>query len=75
MTAGRSAAAGVLPVRATAMGLVWLGLFSLLYSFGEEIGAWPTWTTGGLSDLDLAVGFLASVAVLVALLASRASGE
>ena len=71
----RAAAADVLPVRATAMGLVWLGLFSLFYSFGEEMGAWPTWNTGGLSGLDLVVGFLAIVAVLVALLASRASGE
>jgi hypothetical protein len=55
-------------LRATAVGLAWLGLFSLLYSLGEEVGAWPKPPLGFLRDLDLIVGLITGVGVLVALL-------
>ncbi|HEV8610377.1 MAG TPA: hypothetical protein VGS98_09975 [Thermoanaerobaculia bacterium] len=56
-------------LRATAIGLVWLALFALVYTLGDEMGAWPKPPLGALRDLDLIVGLLAGVAVLVALLA------
>lgn len=55
-------------LRATAIGLAWLGLFSLLYSLGEEVGAWPKPPLGSLRDLDLVIGLITGVGVLVALL-------
>lgn len=64
----RPEAADVLPVKPTVIGLAWLGLFSLFYSVGEEMGAWPKPSLGALRDLDLVFGFLAAAAVLVALL-------
>lgn len=59
------------PVRATAIGLAWVGLFSLVYSVGDAIGAWPNLSLGGLRDLELAAGFLAAIAVLLGLLVSN----
>jgi len=59
------------PVRATAVGLAWVGLFSLVYSVGDAIGAWPKWPLSQLRDLDLAAGFLAAIAVLLGLLFSN----
>jgi hypothetical protein len=49
-------------------GLLWLALFSLLYTFGDETGAWPKFPPGTFQGLDSIVGFAAGVAVLVALL-------
>lgn len=75
----KAATADVLPVKTSVIGLAWLGLFSLFYSVGEEMGAWPKWPLGELSDLDLVFGFLAAAAVLVAFLvpvrAGAESGE
>ena len=65
------AAADAVPVEATAVGLAWVGLYSLVYSVGDAIGAWPTWPLGGLRDLELATGFLAVIAVLLGLLVSN----
>ena len=59
------------PVRATAIGLAWVGLFSLVYSVGDAIGAWPKWPLGQLRDLELAAGFLSAIAVLLGLLVSN----
>jgi len=59
------------PVRATAVGLAWVGLFSLVYSVGDAIGAWPKWPLSQLRDLDLVAGFLAAIAVLLGLLFSN----
>jgi hypothetical protein len=56
-------------LKATAIGVAWLALFALVYTLGDEMGAWPKPSLGALSDLDLVVGLLAGVAVLVALLA------
>jgi hypothetical protein len=63
--------AEALPVKATAIGLAWVGLFSLVYSVGDAIGAWPKWPLGQLRDLDLVAGFLAAIAVLLGLLFSN----
>jgi hypothetical protein len=59
------------PVKATAIGLAWIGLFSLVYSVGDAIGAWPKWPLGRLRDLELAAGFLAAISVLLGLLVSN----
>jgi hypothetical protein len=56
-------------LRAAAIGLAWLGLFALVFTVGEEVGAWPKPPLGALRDLDLIIGFLASLAVLALLLA------
>ena len=56
-------------LRPTSIGLAWLGLFALVYTWGDEVGAWPKLPLGGLRDLDLVLGFLASLAVLALLLA------
>ncbi|HEX9286813.1 MAG TPA: hypothetical protein VF999_06055 [Thermoanaerobaculia bacterium] len=56
------------PFTTTALaGLVWLALFSLLYTFGVEIGVWPEFPPGGFRDVDLVVGFAGAVALLAAL--------
>ncbi|HEY3173435.1 MAG TPA: hypothetical protein VGK86_12760 [Thermoanaerobaculia bacterium] len=52
---------------AAVAGLIWLALFSLLYTFGEEIGAWPTLPPGGFQSVDLVTGFAGAVALLAAL--------
>lgn len=56
------------PVRTVALGLLWLAIFSLLYTLGDESGAWPAIPVGGFRDLELFVGFAGGVLVLVALL-------
>ncbi len=53
--------------RPVAVGLVWVALFSVLYSAGDEIGAWPKLPVGAFQNLDLAVGFLAGLTLLVVL--------
>jgi hypothetical protein len=65
------AGAEALPIRATAIGLAWVGLFSLVYSVGDAIGAWPKWPLGQLRDLELAAGFFSVIAVLLGLLVSN----
>jgi hypothetical protein len=59
------------PVKGTAIGLAWVGLFSLVYSVGDAIGAWPKWPLGQLRDLELAAGFFSVIAVLLGLLVSN----
>jgi hypothetical protein len=54
--------------RLAVAGLLWLALFSLLYTTGDETGAWPRLPAGTFQGLDSIVGFAAGVAVLVALL-------
>jgi hypothetical protein len=61
--------------RWAAIGLAWLALFSLFYTVGNEVSAWPKLHLGELRDLDLVVGFLSGMAVLFALLARRAPAE
>jgi len=56
------------PARPVALGLLWLAIFSLLYTLGDESGAWRTIPVGGFRDLELFVGFAGGVLALVALL-------
>lgn len=56
------------PVRTLALGLLWLAIFSLLYTLGVESGAWSSLPLGRIRDLELFVGFTAGVLVLGALL-------
>lgn len=49
-------------------GLAWLTVFSVLYTLGDEVGAWPKLPPGAFQDLDLVVGLSAGVAFLAALL-------
>lgn len=49
-------------------GLAWLAVFSLLYTLGDEIGAWPKLPPGAFQGLDLVVGLAAGLGLLVALL-------
>jgi hypothetical protein len=55
-------------VRTVALGLLWLAIFSLLYTLGDESGAWPTIPVGRFRDLELFVGFAGGVLVLFALI-------
>ena len=59
--------------RPVAAGLLWLALFSAIYTAGDEVGAWPEFPAGAFRNLDLAVGFVAGVAVLFALAIRRGS--
>ncbi|HLN92695.1 MAG TPA: hypothetical protein VK389_02455 [Thermoanaerobaculia bacterium] len=50
------------------LGLLWLAIFSLLYTLGDESGAWRTIPVGRFRDLELFVGFAGGVLALVAVL-------
>ena len=54
--------------RLAVAGLLWLALFSLVYTIGDETGVWPKFPAGTFQGLDSIVGFAAGAAVLVALL-------
>jgi hypothetical protein len=47
--------------------LAWLAVFSLLYTLGDEVGAWPKLPPGAFQDVDLYAG-LAAGALLLAVL-------
>lgn len=53
--------------RAALAGLAWLALFSLLYTLGDEIGAWPKLPPGAFANVDLAVGIGTGVLLLAVL--------
>jgi hypothetical protein len=58
--------------RPATAGLVWLAIFSALYTAGDVIGAWPELPEGAFLNVDLIVGFLAGIVLLLSLaLASR----
>jgi hypothetical protein len=50
--------------RPATAGLVWLAIFSALYTAGDVIGAWPELPEGAFLNLDLVVGLLAGIVVL-----------
>ncbi len=56
------------PGRASLAGLAWLAVFSLLYTLGDELGAWPTIPPGAFRNIDLVVGMVAGVLLLIVLL-------
>jgi hypothetical protein len=49
-------------------GLLWLALFSLFYTVGDEIGAWPKLPPGIFQNVDLVAGLAGAVTLLAALL-------
>ena len=59
--------------RPVAAGLLWLALFSAIYTAGDEVGVWPVFPAGAFRNLDLVVGFVAGVALLFALAIRRGS--
>lgn len=61
MIVGRNLATAAL------FGVVWLALFSLLYTLGDEIGAWPSLPPGSFKNVDLVAGFAGAVALFAAL--------
>ncbi len=48
-------------------GLAWLAFFSILYTLGDEIGAWPKLPPGAFQNLDLYAGLIAGLLLLVVL--------
>jgi hypothetical protein len=61
--------------KAVVAGLVWLALFSLLYTLGDEIGAWPNLPPGSFRNVDLFVGFAGAIALLAALVLPSPRGS
>jgi hypothetical protein len=61
--------------KAVVASLVWLALFSLLYTLGDEIGAWPNLPPGSFQNFDLFVGFAGAVALLAALVLPSPRGS
>ncbi|HZI67615.1 MAG TPA: hypothetical protein VFF17_13715 [Thermoanaerobaculia bacterium] len=57
--------------RAALAGLAWLALFSILYTLGDEIGAWPKLPTGAFANVDLVAGIGAGVLLLAVLVLPR----
>ena len=57
--------------RPVVAGLLWLALFSALYTAGDEVGAWPTLREGAFLNLDLVAGLLAGIALLFRLALSN----
>lgn len=61
--------------RPTVAGLVWVALFSALYTAGDEVGAWPELPPGAFQNLDLVVGLIAGVTLLFALAIRKRQAE
>ena len=47
--------------------LAWLAVFSLLYTLGDEVGAWPKLPPGAFVNLDLYAGLIAGLLLLAVL--------
>jgi hypothetical protein len=58
-----------------AAGLVWLALFSLLYTLGDEIGVWPNLPPGSVQSVDLVAGFAGALALSAALVLPSPRGS
>ncbi len=48
-------------------GLLWLAVFSALYTAGDEVGAWPGLPPGAFRNLDTFAGLLGGIVVLFVL--------
>ncbi len=57
--------------RPATAGLVWLAIFSALFTAGDVIGAWPQLPEGAFLNVDLIVGFLAGIVLLLSLALSN----
>ena len=55
-------------------GLVWLGVFSLLFSTGAALRTWPSPPPGALHGVDLLVGIVFGAALLAVELTVRRFG-
>ena len=56
----------VTPGRLAVAGLIWLGLFSVVFSLGSALGLWSASFAGGFPGLDLPAGLaLGAVLLLV----------
>ena len=53
--------------RPVVAGLLWLAVFSALYTAGDEVGVWPGFPPGAFRNLDLVAGLLAGIVVLLML--------
>ena len=60
---------------AVAAGLVWLALFSLVYTLGDEIGAWPNLPPGSFQGVDQVAGFAGATALLAAFVLPSPQGS
>ena len=54
--------------RLAVAGLLWLGIFSLLFSSGAALDLWPPVPEGRFARLDLAVGLAFGLCLLLSLL-------
>ena len=61
--------------RPATAGLVWLAIFSALYTAGDVVGAWPELPAGAFLNVDLIAGFLAAIVVLFSLALSNRPAE
>ena len=59
------------PVAVAAAALLWLAVFSLLFTAGSAIGLWPSAADARLGQLDLPIGLAVAVSVGAALLWPR----
>jgi hypothetical protein len=62
------------PTSAAVAGLLWLAVFSLLFTTGSVLGLWPPAADGGLGGLDLPVGLVFALGLGIALLRPRPDG-
>jgi hypothetical protein len=62
-------------LQTTEVGLVWLAIFALVYTLGNEVGAWPKPPLGALRDLELVAGFLGAAAAFFLLLSPGRAPE
>ena len=53
---------------AAVAGLVWLALFSFVFTLGGEIGVWPKLPSGAFGNVDLVAGFAGGALLLAILL-------
>ena len=56
-------------------GLAWLAAYSILFTLGDAVGAWPKVETGALGNLDLLAGMVAGACLLAILVLPPRRGE
>lgn len=61
--------------RPATFGLVWLAIFSALYTAGDVVGAWPELPEGAFLNVDLVAGFVAGIVLLLSLALSNRPAE
>ena len=61
--------------RPATVGLVWLAIFSALYTAGDVVGAWPELPEGAFLNVDLVAGFVAGIVLLLSLALSNRPAE